>query len=162
MDQKRCTGDVVPALIAEPADTYLDFTGSTVCETWSIKMWWINWGWGTNFTYHNSKSAASTLDISVSEELFGSWLLKLGICQTQPIFTNTETAMLSNLHDITSIFILATLVRTTRRQNFLQVIFCATITLVQDFVWLHNEAAMPGSHREIDSRPHEGKVFGLS
>ena len=102
---------------------------------------------------------------SVSDEV--NWILAsdtdtLSICQTQPIFTNTETAMLSNLHDITSIFILATLVRTTHRRNFLQVIFCATIALVQDFVWLHNEAAMSGSHREIDSRPHQGKVLGLS
>ena len=74
--------------------------------------------------------------------------------------------MLPILHDrpITSISMLtvATLLPTARRRNFLQVIFCATITLVQDFVWLHNEAAMPGSHREIDSRPHQGKVLGLS
>ena len=73
--------------------------------------------------------------------------------------------MLSNLHDrpITSIIMPETLLPTTSRRNFLQVIFCATITLlVQDYVWLHNEAAMPGSHREIDSRPHQGKVLGLS
>ena len=34
---------------------------------------------------------------SVSEELFGSWLM-ISICPTQPIFTNTETAMLSTVN----------------------------------------------------------------
>ena len=35
--------------------------------------------------------------VSVSEWLLGSFVLILSICPTQPIFTNTESAMLSNV-----------------------------------------------------------------
>ena len=42
-----------------------------------------------------SKDLLDRVPVSVSEWLLGSFVLILSICPTQPIFTNTESAMLS-------------------------------------------------------------------